>query len=366
MKYLLVVLACLAVMFGCKKDDNDDDNSNGNTGKNIVFITEDVTASTTWYADSLYVIKAYDFYVLNSLTIQAGTIIKFHPADGPYMVMGSGGTIIARGTASNPIIFTSLKDDENGGDTNDDGAATTPARKDWGYISTNSYNGCIFEYCKFLYGGDGWYSATLYIDTESIATVENCTFAHNDGSDSKGWYGALDASTAGAGTIISDNTFYDNIRPMSVSTVFNVDNSNVFHNPDNPSETNRYNGVFVTSLEEINTAISWSETEVAYVIDDNDFWINEAATLTLADNVVLKFRADGTLVLNDGESAIVNHDGTGVYFTSYKDDTHKGDTNGDGSATTSNNTDWDGIYDNSMTIPSPYYYTWSNILYDSY
>jgi hypothetical protein len=43
------------------------------------------------------------------------------------------------------------------------------------------------------------------------------------------------------------------------------------------------------------------------------------------------------------------------------------DTNGlNGSATAAAANDWVGIYDNSLTIPSPYYFTWSNILYDSY
>jgi hypothetical protein len=33
------------------------------------------------------------------------------------------------------------------------------------------------------------------------------------------------------------------------------------------------------------------------------------------------------LLLVNGASALRNHDGTGVYFASYKDDTKKGDTN---------------------------------------
>jgi hypothetical protein len=63
-----------------------------------------------------------------------------------------------------------------------------------------------------------------------------------------------------------------------------------------------------------------------------------------------------------------NYDGTGVAFTSYKDDTRKGDTNGDGSATTPGANDWLGVYDNRSSghIPSPYYFGWANIYYDSY
>ena len=83
-----------------------------------------------------------------------------------------------------------------------------------------------------------------------------------------------------------------------------------------------------------------------------------------SNNVVLKFTTGSFLILDDGVSALVNYNGAGVYFTSYKDDTKKGDTNGDGAATSPAVGGWGGIYDNSLSIPSPYFFNWSNILYD--
>ena len=363
-KAFYFALSILALSFGsCHNDDDDNDNNDDIIPpSNVIEITSNITTATTWLDGKIYLIKKYDFYVEASLTIQGGAIIKFHPTLGPYMMLGTAGTVIANGSASKPIIFTSYKDDSHGGDTNADGTATTPASKDWGYVNTNGMNGSIFNYCEFYYGGNDSYSTTLSVESNSSATVTNCTFAHNDGNDASGGYGVLDASNASAATVIQGNIFYDNIRPLSINTLFSLDNSNVFHNPANNTQTNTYNGIFVESINEVTSNITWSEKEVAYVIDDNDFWIDNTFHLTLADSVVLKFLPSSEIVLANGSSSIVNYNGSGVYFTSFKDDTKKGDTNGDGSVTTPANSDWEGIYDDQGSA----YVSWSSILYDNH
>jgi len=333
------------------------------SGKNIIEVTSDIKTNTTWKNSNIYLIRAYDFYVQATLTIEPGTIVKFHPADGPYMVLGSGGKILANGTTALPIIFTSYKDDAHGGDTNMDGSSMTPAAGDWMNIATNGEQGSEFSNCQFYYGVGGLYLNTLQL-YNSRATVINCIFAHNRGGKSGDfYYGALDASEALAGTVIEGNRFYDNIQPLSVGWKFSVDNSNSFQSEDGTVK-NTYNGIYYNSSDNISGNLSWGETEVAFVIDDNDLWVNSGFKLTLANNVVLKFTNGSYLLLDDGASALVNYNGAGVYFTSYKDDTKKGDTNGDGPATSPAAGDWGGIYDNSLSIPSPYFFTWPNILYD--
>ena len=278
-KNLMTLFIAAAIISGCK-DDPEPGPSPGNSI--IVIVEEDITDPTTWYADSVYLIKAYDFYVENTLTIQAGTVVKFHPSDGPYMVLSGSGTIVARGTASLPIVFTSYKDDVHGGDTNDDGAATQPGRKDWGSINLNGANGSVFKYCQFYYGGKFGYSYTLGVESGSVANIEYCTFAHNAGDDGSGWYGALDCSSAGKGTHVRNNIFYDNIRPLSIMADMSIDNSNIFHDPDDAATTNKYNGIVVETIEETTEAnVSWAETEVPFVIDDNDWWIDVGASLRL-------------------------------------------------------------------------------------
>ncbi len=350
----LLVPAIAMTMGSC--NDDDDGNEPEKPKSNVVYVTKDIDEPTTWSGDSIYVIKTWDFYVNNTLTIEPGTIVKFHP-DGKDLTLGGQGTIIAVGTADKPIIFTSYKDDDHGGDTNGDGSATQPLSKDWGEINTNGHNGSRFEFCHFYYGGNSTWGATLTIE-DGIGTVKHCVFAYNAGTASH-LTGALNMYNAHAGSVVENCTFYGNQCPLSISEVMNIDNTNVFHNPDNPSETNKYNGIYVYSADGISTAITWAETEVPFVIDDVDFWINENGTLTLGNDVVIKFTTDSRVVL---AGSISNGTGPGVYFTSYKDDSKKGDTNADGNSTSPANGDWEGIYDNIHSA----WLTWSNILYDSH
>jgi hypothetical protein len=85
----LLLLPLLAILIGCDGDDE----SAGEIS-NIVEITENITSATSWYADSVYLIRKWDFWVEATLTIQPGTVIKFTP-DGTGMAVGSGGTVTA-------------------------------------------------------------------------------------------------------------------------------------------------------------------------------------------------------------------------------------------------------------------------------
>jgi len=88
-----------------------------------------------------YEINTYVFYSTMSLSsgytmvINPGVILKFNTNSG----LDIHGTMIARGTDDSSIIFTSLKDDSYGGDTNLDAYESSPVNGDWrGIYFTNN------------------------------------------------------------------------------------------------------------------------------------------------------------------------------------------------------------------------------------
>jgi hypothetical protein len=104
--YLLLLVAAL-FFSACSKNDNTDDTGPIVTS-NVVEVSGDISASTTWTSDKIYLLKGF-VYVTNgaTLTIQAGTIIKGDKSTKGTLVITRGSKINATGTATNPIVFTS-------------------------------------------------------------------------------------------------------------------------------------------------------------------------------------------------------------------------------------------------------------------
>lgn len=113
------LLATLFVAFGllfaaCNKDDE------GNTtpdpvDESVVRVTSNITADATWTADKVYVLGGRISVVDGvTLTIEAGTIIKGEAGTGPNataLLIARGAKLMAEGTASAPIIFTTIADE---------------------------------------------------------------------------------------------------------------------------------------------------------------------------------------------------------------------------------------------------------------
>jgi hypothetical protein len=303
-----------------------------------------ISTPTTWTAGNVYLVSK-EVTVSSTLTIQPGTVIKLN--GGNFRTSGSG-KIIANGTATNRIVFTSFADDSVCGDSNGDGAITTPQKGDWVNINLNGGTNHIFKYCDFLYAGanDAGYNVIINVtNSGNQFTFDHCVFAHckNAASSSS----QAGSAISGAGNIndpsisvFTNNAIFDCDKPMYISEGYTLATSNIFHNPNNPAEKNKRNGIFMTSGGFSLDTVTWGITEVPYVLEAYSQY-SSPKTVNILANVVVKFPGSSFGIsykvntLNLNPSAIL---------TSYKDDAAGGDTNGDGNSSLPANGDWDGLY----------------------
>lgn len=304
-----------------------------------------ISAAATWRR-ALYIADC-DVHVTAALTIEAGSVVKFGMGHG--MLVDGSGSVNATGTAAAPVAFTSIKDDI-GGDSNGDGTATAPAAADWQGIELR-VSGSTFAYAWFTYAGAENAAALDVSNDRTAASVTHSVFAHNRvANEVIHAPPALDAREAASGTTITNNTFFDNTIPLGVSTRISVDDTNSFDNaqaaPTAP-QPSKYNAIIVRGCGQVTSNITWSATKVPFVIGDpntacNYLTIPGGGHLTLATGVVVKFFPNGNIGVDGILTA--NASATGkITFTSIKDDTSGGDTNGDAASTTPAGGDWHGI-----------------------
>ncbi len=91
-----------------------------------------------------------------TLNIEPGVVLKFIDSWGRYAGIKVNGALKANGTEDKKIIFTSLKDDEYAGDTNNDQDKTSPSPGDWDKIYfTSASKDSEMKNIILRYGGGG-------------------------------------------------------------------------------------------------------------------------------------------------------------------------------------------------------------------
>ncbi|REE16911.1 hypothetical protein [Winogradskyella pacifica] len=132
-KNLFFLLAFSLIAFNCSSDDDNTTDDDGGNTNDLIQKSGILTEDETWTSNNIYQLNGK--VVVNdgvTLTIEAGTIIK--GAEGQEslasaLVVDQGGKVMAEGTASNPIIMTSILDNITVGQT----AGTNLNQADTGY-----------------------------------------------------------------------------------------------------------------------------------------------------------------------------------------------------------------------------------------
>lgn len=316
--------------------------------------SEHINWNTTWQSDFPYALRGSTIYVDNGATwtIEPGTIIKYSSSTSG--IIRNYGTINAQGTVDQPIVFTSLKDDAHGGDTNSDSTATTPAAGDWSGILFHADLGVAtgdFDYVEFHYGG--WKGQGGGSEANAPIHIVN----HNNFSQTEPNFSNI--------TITESNRYGIYIEDANISiTNVSVDNADqAAYFATHPSggthinflgtKTATNSGINGFQIDcdfwgnSFNTDRTLQEGITYYLWNDGARICNVASgtTLTIAPGAVIKFSDTANAqLINYGTLNAVGTADEEIYFTSFYDDSVGGDTNNDGSATSPAKADWEGIF----------------------
>ena len=277
--FTLSVIVGLAFT-GCMNDEappilQDTDNP-VNSGDNIVSVSGMISESTTWTSNNIYVLNQK--VVVSSgvvLTIQAGTIIKGTEGSGSLasaLIVAQGGKLNATGTATEPIIFTSINDNIEVGQTAGTNLDETNSGL-WGGLIVLGSAPCSFS-------GD-----VEVVQIEGIPADDTFgLYGGNDATDNSGVYQYISIRHGGA--LIGEGNEINGLTLGGVGYGTLIDNIEVVANVDDGIE-------FFGGTVNASNLLIWAQGDDALDIDQAYSGTIDNAVVVLGANSDHAFEIDG-------------------------------------------------------------------------
>ncbi|MEM7307772.1 MAG: hypothetical protein AAF682_13920 [Planctomycetota bacterium] len=270
-----------------------------------------------------------------TLTLAPGVVVKPRTTTLRWLV---DGTLVADGTAVEPIVFTSFADDDNGGDTNVDGPSSgSPG--DWRNLQFRAgSDSSVLDRVLVAFGGQAGLPQVDLFDAD--ITISDCTVRD-------GLANALDLSNNTLGASISGCALLDHVGTTPVISGVHVRSLPGFN--DNVAAGNPANYQLV-SVGGLSGDLDVGTDNLLGGVLVHSVGINIPAgdTFRLEPDVVVKPRSSTLTWDVDGTLLAEGEPGKPVVFTSFADDSEGGDTNGDGPSVGSPG-DWRNISFGAMS-----------------
>jgi len=281
--------------------------TNEGTGETIVH-EGTITADETWSASNVHVVEG-TFYVSGcTLTIAPGTVIKMNAGSAMYIGDEPNSKLIAQGTDSQPITFTSGLSEKNPGDW------------DRIYFDSGTLSSSVMEYCVVEYGGgDDYYNYMLGL-RECEISIKNSTFKNSASRGIAVMYLA-NLSTFTNNTVEECSSDLMSLEPNAVHT---LGTTNTFNSTTQ--------GIMIDAKSSSTFSLqnaTWYKQTVPYIL--NDYLEIESAngsTLTIEPGVTIKIQSGFGIRVGDGEQGALIAAGTSsqpITFTSANSTVAAGD-----------------------------------------